>query len=166
VDKIVEGKNHKGQPDWATHPGEHLAEYIETNKWSQAEFARLAGMTPKLVSTIISGDNPVTAETALKLERVLGVRASFWTNLQANWDLHQAKASEKIGAKEAKTWLEMFPMKELAERGVCKDRDDVTSCVNDLLRLIGIGSPGSCFDLVDAGRTEGPVNGFAPIQRG
>ncbi len=62
------------QPNWATHPGEHLAEYIEANGWSQAEFARLAGLTPKLVSTIVSKVNPVTPETALRLERVLGVK--------------------------------------------------------------------------------------------
>ena len=36
-------------PNWATHPGEHLGEYIEANGWSQADFARLAGLTPKLV---------------------------------------------------------------------------------------------------------------------
>lgn len=79
-------------PGWATHPGEHLAEQIEARKWSQADLARAAGMTPKLVSTIISGRNPVTAETAIRLERALGMKADVWVRLQANWDLFQARA--------------------------------------------------------------------------
>lgn len=78
-------------PDWAIHPGEHLAEHIEARGWSQAEFARLADLSPKLVSTIINGTNPVTAETAVKLERDLGMKAYIWTGLQADWDLHQAR---------------------------------------------------------------------------
>jgi antitoxin HigA-1 len=33
----------------------------------------------------------LTADTALRLERVLGVDATFWTNLQASYDLQRAK---------------------------------------------------------------------------
>jgi len=52
-------------PDWATHPGEHLAEYLEMRGWSQAEFARLADLTPKLVNTILKGNNPITTDTSV-----------------------------------------------------------------------------------------------------
>jgi HTH-type transcriptional regulator/antitoxin HigA len=85
-------------PNWATHPGEHLLEHIEARGWSQAEFAQQAGLPPKLVSGIIGGINPLTAETAIKLERVLGVKACRWTGLQANWDLFQARAQAKPAA--------------------------------------------------------------------
>ena len=40
------------EPTWTTHPGEHLSEYLVEFGWSQAELARRAGMTPKLVSDI------------------------------------------------------------------------------------------------------------------
>ena len=76
-------------PNWATHPGEHLAEQIEARGWSQADFARLAGLMPELVGAIIAGRNPVTPETAIKLERLLGINAEIWTRLQANWDLNR-----------------------------------------------------------------------------
>jgi HTH-type transcriptional regulator/antitoxin HigA len=83
------------EPNWSTHPGEHLEEYLEGNGWSQAELARRAGLTPKLVSEIISGKNPVTPETALKLERVLGLRAEVWLGLQSSWDLFHARQRER-----------------------------------------------------------------------
>jgi HTH-type transcriptional regulator/antitoxin HigA len=78
-------------PDWATHPGEHLAEYLELYGLSQAELARRAGLTPKLVCTIVAGTNPITAPTALALERVFPRKAEFWMKLQTRYDLHQAK---------------------------------------------------------------------------
>jgi HTH-type transcriptional regulator / antitoxin HigA len=46
-------------------------------------------LSPKLVSAIIGGVNPLTAKIAIKLERVLGVKAYIWTGLQANWELFQ-----------------------------------------------------------------------------
>jgi addiction module HigA family antidote len=86
------------EPNWSTHPGEHIAEYLEENGWSQAELARRAGLTPKLVSEIINGKNPVTPETALKLERVLGLKAEVWLGLQSSWDLFHARQLSCTGA--------------------------------------------------------------------
>ena len=93
------------QPNWATHPGEHLEEHLEVRSWSQADFARLSGLSTKLVSEIINRKNPVSPETAIKLERVLGMKASIWTGLQAAWDLHIIrKGEEEICANDLQ-WM-------------------------------------------------------------
>lgn len=127
------------QPDWAIHPGEHLEEYLEERALSQAEFARLADMTPKLVSTIIKGANPVTPETAIKLEHVLGLKADIWLGLQKDWDLHEARKRESTHAASA--WLKLFPLNELKKVGRIPDVKDPGILINGLLDLLGIGSP-------------------------
>lgn len=127
-------------PDWAVHPGEILAEHIEANGWSQAEFARLADLSPKLVSTIISARNPVTAETAIKLERVLGLKAYIWTGLQGRWDVSQARAAER-DAFDASAWLRRFPVSELKSRAALPDTKDSGVLAEALLAMLGIGSP-------------------------
>lgn len=127
-------------PNWATHPGEHLAEQIEARGWSQADFARLADLTPKLVSTIISGRNPVTPETAIKLERVLGLKAEIWTRLQSNWDLFEARARERTTAPQTEAWVRQFPIKELQARGRLPKKADVAALKDSLLGLLGIGT--------------------------
>ena len=71
---------------WSTHPGEHLAEYLEVRGWSPAEFAGIADMPPETVEAIIGCREPVTPEIADRLERSLGVKAHVWTNLQDAWD--------------------------------------------------------------------------------
>jgi HTH-type transcriptional regulator/antitoxin HigA len=123
-----------------THPGEHLAEYIEERGWSQAQFARLADMSPKLVSTIVNGTNPVTPETALKLEHVLGLKAYIWTGLQANWDLHQARLREREAAERKFAWLKQFPLGELRKLGRLPDTADLGGLVGEMLTLLGIAA--------------------------
>jgi HTH-type transcriptional regulator/antitoxin HigA len=127
-------------PGWATHPGEHLAEYIETNGWSQAEFARLADLTPKHLNTILKGTNPVTPETAIKLERVLGLGAQVWTNLQNSWDLHQARKRAKEAVPDTEEWLRHFPVRELKARKVLPDTKDVGELADALMHFLKIGA--------------------------
>jgi HTH-type transcriptional regulator/antitoxin HigA len=128
-------------PDWATHPGEHLAEYLEARGLSQAEFARLADLTPKLVSEIINGKNPVTPDTAIKLERVLGLKDYIWLGLQRDWDLHQARQKAMAVAPEQKSWLARFPIKELKAQRLLPDTTSDGSLLDALLRLLGVGDP-------------------------
>lgn len=128
-------------PAWATHPGQHIDDYLEANNWSQAELARRAGLTPKLVNEIISGKNPVSPDTAIRLERVLGLKAEIWLGLQSDWDLHAARQREARLADERKDWLKQFPLKELIARGALTSTKHQTDLINELLALFGVGSP-------------------------
>ena len=129
------------EPNWSTHPGEHLEEYLEVHGLKQAEFARRAGLTPKLVSEIINGKNPVTPETALKLERVLGLKAEIWLRLQTSWDLFQARQREREAAPETKSWLSKFPIKDMKALKLLPDTRDDNVLLNSLLAILGIGEP-------------------------
>lgn len=133
-------RNDVWSTDWAVHPGEHLAEYLESRGWSQAEFSRLAGLTPKLVSTIINGTNPVSAETALKLEHVLGMKADIWTGLQAEWDLLEARKARQKNSVECQAFLNRFPVKDLISRKVLPKGAGVDAMCESLLTFLGIGT--------------------------
>lgn len=72
--------------DFIIHPGETLAEAIEDRSMTQRELAVRTGMTEKHISTVINGQKSISAAFARKLEYALGIEASFWMNLQANYD--------------------------------------------------------------------------------
>jgi HTH-type transcriptional regulator/antitoxin HigA len=127
-------------PNWAVHPGAILQEHLDTRGFSQADFARLAGLTPKLISTIIKGTNPISAETAIRLERVLGLKAYVWTGIQARWDLFQARGATKF-VSNAKEWLSQFPLRELRDRGYVPNTKDTDAQIEALLSLFEIGMP-------------------------
>ena len=66
-------------------PGENLAEELEARDMTPEELARELGMSEQFVTEIIRGERPITGEIASELEKAVGVRAGFWTGLEANY---------------------------------------------------------------------------------
>lgn len=60
---------------------------------SQSAFAVRLGVSFPRLNEIVRGKRAVTPDTALRLERVLGMSADFWLGLQTDWDLWHAKRS-------------------------------------------------------------------------
>ena len=78
-------------PTYPIHPGEILAdELAELNK-SPTELARELHVPANRITQLISGKRAMTADTALRLERWLGVSAAFWMNLQKRYELDIAR---------------------------------------------------------------------------
>ncbi|MDB1686274.1 HigA family addiction module antitoxin [Enterococcus durans] len=66
-------------------PGETLKEVAEELGLSHKDLAERLGITPKTISKIVNGTALITPETALKLERVLGISSNFWNQLVLNY---------------------------------------------------------------------------------
>ena len=79
------------RPLYPIHPGEILAdELMELNK-SPTELARELHVPANRISQLVAGKRAMTADTALRLERWLGVSAAFWMNLQKRYELDIAR---------------------------------------------------------------------------
>lgn len=70
------------QPDWTVAPGEILLEALQGREMTQSELAQRLGRPLKTINEIIKGKAAITPETAIQLERALGISARFWTNLE------------------------------------------------------------------------------------
>ena len=78
-----------------TTPGEIILEdFLLPLEMSQAELGRRMGVPTNRISQLISGKRTLTAETALRLEAVLGIDAETWLNLQAACDIWEAKRAQ------------------------------------------------------------------------
>lgn len=74
-----------------THPGEMLREeFLVPLEITQTELASRLGVSFPRLNEVIRGKRGVTPDTALRLERVLGMPAEFWLGLQQDWDLWHA----------------------------------------------------------------------------
>ena len=74
-----------------THPGEMLLEeFLKPMGLSQTELAEKMGVSYPRVNELIHGKRGVTPDTALRLEKLFGMEAQFWLNLQLAWDLYHA----------------------------------------------------------------------------
>lgn len=102
------------------HPGETILEMIQDKNISQKELAIRTGFTEKHISTVINGQKNISAEFAMRLQYALSVPASFWRNLQTNYDLevvafnekHNITNEEKEIAKEVKQTVETLTNQE------------------------------------------------------
>lgn len=77
------------------HPGEIIAqEWLEPLSMTSYQLAQAMGVRPPRVYEIVSGKRAISADTALRLERALGLSAQFWMRLQAQHDLETAEWRE------------------------------------------------------------------------
>src|SRR5204863_3833622 len=72
------------------HPGEVLREYLPEGL-AVTEAAKRLGVTRQALSVLLNGRAAVSAEMALRLEAALGTSAEMWLEMQAGYDLWQAR---------------------------------------------------------------------------
>lgn len=106
-------------PDLIIHPGETLTEILEDRDMSQKELAIRTGMTEKHISTVVKGQKNISVAFAKKLEYALGIDASFWINLQANYDRELLEFEEVNNITEAELGI-LKPLKQVVEYMVSK----------------------------------------------
>jgi len=127
-------------PDYAVAPGESLREAIEDMGMSQVEFAQRMGLTVQSLSRILKGDQPITFETARKLELVTGISCEFWNNLEARYRERLQLISLQQQHSEFNEFNKSFPIKVLAKRRYIELSDNAVAQGMELLRFFQISS--------------------------
>ncbi len=83
------------------HPGDFIAEIIEDLEITQYALAKAMGITQARLKRVVEGQVGVTANTALRLARVLNTTPEYWLALQNSYDIEtevaeMAEALEKF----------------------------------------------------------------------
>lgn len=125
-------------PDFVTPPGDSLRELLRTLGMSQVSLAERTGRSPKTINEIVKGKAPITPETAIQFETVLGVPAVFWNNREKNYREALAQKNERKYLKTAASWISRFPTKEMARRGWIQNYTDQVSQVRELLQFFSV----------------------------
>ena len=97
-------------------PGETVKEYVEFFSMTMEDFAQRLGCTKQTLARIYRGEQPITEETAVKLELVTGVEANFWVNLEAQYQFALISQKRKAQAEQNFKWISQFPIVELQKR--------------------------------------------------
>lgn len=80
--------------DFIIHPGETLKEILEDIGMSQRELAIRTDVTESHISSVVNCQKAISISFSKKLEYALDIDASFWINLQANYDKELADFEE------------------------------------------------------------------------
>ena len=94
------------------HPGEHLAEILEELGITQYRLSKTIGVPQIRIHDIVHCRRSITADSALRIGRALGMTPDFWLNLQRMYDLDVARAKTDVrGIKPLVATGARFPRK-------------------------------------------------------
>lgn len=133
--------NIKIERELLTKPGDTILETIEFLKMSQAELAERIGKTPAKVNDLISGKAPITVNTAMQLEKVLGIDMQFWLNREMHYREKLARIEQGEFLEQCIEWVKEQPIKELQKFGYLKSKKVGTEMVEECLQFYGVASP-------------------------
>jgi len=130
-------------PRRVSPPGGTLLDLLEERGMAQNELANRTGLTPKTINEIIKAKSPITPDTALKLERSLGVPADFWLVREQHYQEWLARARAEEVQARAVDWLANLPVNRLVKGGLVQRAKSKGEQVGELLRFFGVASPGA-----------------------
>ena len=143
-------KQYSFEPDYAIPPGETLKEAMESLGMGQKELAMRTGLTVQSLNRIFKGDQPITYETANRLELTTGVPARMWNSLEAQYREQLAKLDERQRLGADIEWLKTIPTRELTGRGFLKPQKDKVSLLRETLAFYGVVNVNAWHEIWDA----------------
>ena len=132
---------HEFEPDFVSLPGETLQEVLDERGISQANLAERTGRPKKTINEIVQGKAAITPETALQLERVLGVPAAFWNSLERNYRENLARIEERERLLSHVDWLGRVPYRAMVNKGWIRRCSDKVDQLREVLNFFGVASP-------------------------
>jgi HTH-type transcriptional regulator / antitoxin HigA len=119
-------------PNWASAPGDTIADLLEERGWSISEFAGRLGETNDQARQLLQGRATITVGTARKLEKVLGGTAEFWMarDFQFREDVDRIHRLDQ-------EWLNELPLGDMIRFGWLQPPPRPAEEVEACLRFFG-----------------------------
>lgn len=103
-------------------PGEFIREELEARDWKQEDLAQIVDLSPKHVSRIITGTDPISRDVAVRLASAFDQSPQYWVNLEAQYRARLIEPSEH--AREISNRALIYshmPIREMVGLGWIKD---------------------------------------------
>lgn len=74
-----------------------MAETLRVRRVSQVWLAQHTGLSTKHINQIATGNARISPVVAVRIGRALAVDPYFWGRIQADYDINQVLAAERVG---------------------------------------------------------------------
>jgi HTH-type transcriptional regulator / antitoxin HigA len=135
------------QPDWQSHPGETIADFLEEGRLSVHQFARRMQLEKQLVEGLIRGQAELTPSIAEKLSSIVGSTPEFW--LQREIQFRIAQGSRLSSSLEAKQWIKSLPVTDMIKFGWIGPDPGSNNRVHSCLSFFGVSALQEWHDKYD-----------------
>lgn len=100
-------------PNWASAPGDTIAEILKAKQLSLATFAEEMNSTPDYIRQLLHGYISINDEIAEKLSKNLGASPAFWIKRETVY----RESIERLRSIEEEKWLTELPVKDMSKFG-------------------------------------------------
>lgn len=121
-------------------PGVSLLELLESFNMTQKELAERIGRPVKLINEIVKGKASITPETAIQLEQVFDKSASFWLNLESDYQRQVVQNEIDDKLEDEFECLTKYPFSQMVSFGWVSNVTGQVEKVKELLKFFGVGS--------------------------
>lgn len=135
---MTSGEHLGYEPAELVPPGETLAEWLDREHVTQAQFARRTSLTPKHINQVIKGGVGISPEVALAFERVTSIPARYWAQLDANYQTAKQRELEAEELRQRVHLVDRFPIRELERRGCIERKRSKIDKLRELLRFFAV----------------------------
>ncbi|MBK7538331.1 MAG: ImmA/IrrE family metallo-endopeptidase [Myxococcales bacterium] len=101
------------EPDWASPPGETVADILASRAITKQAFAKRLGRTTDEVNEFLRGSAQLTSEVAVKLSAVLGASTSFWLAREARYRATLERLASHPAEASAEEWVRDLPVADM-----------------------------------------------------
>ncbi len=127
--------------DYEVTPGEYLRAELSTRGVSQADLAVRAGVSAKHLNQVVQDVVPLSPDTALRLERALGISADLLAQLDASQQAKKGRNKAEAKLSDYKAWFAEFSLPTLLEHHVVTAKATVEHQIEELLAFFGVAEP-------------------------
>lgn len=104
-------------PDWASPPGETIADLLEERRMTTLELATKLGEPVGVVDALIAGATELTTERAQRVASVFGSTTTFWITREAQYREDVRRLSLAADLNERAAWVRELPLAEMVKLG-------------------------------------------------
>ena len=141
--------------NYAVAPGAYLEEWIDENDLSQQRVADMLGCSRKQVNEILNARAPITPDTAMRLERVVGIPADAWLRYEALYKADQTRIAEEQELAKYADQIAPEAAKYLRKIGATKaTKTSPGQLVSDFLTFHRCGT-WSAYELLNESASQG-----------
>jgi HTH-type transcriptional regulator / antitoxin HigA len=123
------------RPDWASPPGDTIADVLEERDLSLPEFAQRIGNSLEDVQDLLQGRATITLAVARELVRTLGGSVEFWMARDFQYRADMARLQEAD-----REWLTQFPLGDMIKFGWLTPTPHPSDEMAALLRFFNVPS--------------------------
>lgn len=133
------------QPDWASAPGQTVADLLKERGIPLQDFAAMLGQSSEAVEDLIAGRVAITRDLAKCFENTLGASAEFWMRRESQYRADLSRLQRSHDREIDARWLSSMPVKDMVKLGWIPGATG-PNCIAELLSFFNVPNVSAWHD--------------------